>query len=191
MKEIKFYIPFEGFYNSIYDNCIDSVIESEIEDGYLTEDQATFNVNYSKIHEAMSEDIFDKIVEIFNDEYDLFTCNTYFKYDGLSSPKYYNYSTDKIMAICSDEVYLTIYNEFIDNEGFINWLNEASESKSGFHSFYEGIEEVKKEPAIFLEYLFKWFNLVEFRDRVIDFTCEDITEVIYNNLEVTDYTSIT
>jgi hypothetical protein len=182
MEAIKFYIPFEGFYYSIYDSLIDNVIESEIEEGYMTEEQSEY-ISYQPIFEAMSEHIFDKIVELFNDEFQLFTENTYFKYDGLYSPKYYNFETDKIKAICIPEVYLTIYNKFIINDEFVNFVNKASKSRDGFVSFYEGINEVKKEPAIFLEYLFKWFTLNEYRDETIQETCEDLTEIIYKNLE--------
>lgn len=182
MKTIKFYIPFGGFYNSIYDSVIDDVIKSEIDEGYITDEQSE-NINYQKIFEALSEHIFDNIVELFNDEFDLFTENTYFKYDGLYSPKYYNYSTDKIKAVCSKDVYITIYNKFIVNKSFVDWINEASKSRSGFVSFYEGIDEVKKEPSIFLEYLFRWFTLNEYRDEIVDQTCEEIHEIIYNNLE--------
>lgn len=182
METIKFYIPFEGFYNSIYESIIDHITECEIEEGYMTEEQF-LDIDYKPMFEAMSEDIFNKIVELFNDEFDLFTQNTYFKYDGLYSPKYYNFETDKIKAVCSKDVYLTIYNKFIFNESFINWVNEASKSRSGFTSFYEGINQVASEPAIFLEYVFQWFTLNEYRNEIIEQTCEDLTEIIYNNLE--------
>lgn len=182
MEAIKFYIPFEGFYNSIYDSIVDDVIDIEINEGYMTEEQAE-NIEYRPMYNEISEHIFDKIVELFNDEFDLFTENTYLKYDGLYSPKYYNFETDKLKAVCSKEVYLTIYNKFTINESFVNYVNEVSKSRDGFVSFYEGINEVKKQPSIFLEYLFQWFTLNEYRDEVITETCEDLTEIIYSNLE--------
>ena len=103
-------------------------------------------------------------------------------FEGLSSPKYYNYTTDKIKAIISPEIYLTILNKFENNNTFVNYVNKASKSRDGFASFYNGISEVKKESSIFLEYLFKWFVLSEFRDKVIENTTENINEVIYNNI---------
>tara|TARA_R110002153_G_scaffold242073_1_gene397265 strand:- start:300 stop:848 length:549 start_codon:yes stop_codon:yes gene_type:complete len=180
-KDIKFYIPFEGFYNSVYDSIIDAILESEISEGYLTEEQ-TENINYNNLHLKLSKHIFDCILELFNDEFDLFTHNNYITFDGLNSPKYYNYSTDKIKAIVSPEIYLTLLNKFEDNNVFIDYVNESSKSRSGFTSFYEGINEVKKESSIFLEYLFQWFTLSDFRDEVIEFTTQDIHEIIYNNI---------
>ena len=105
----------------------------------------------------MSEYIFDAIIESFNDEFDLFTDNGYVTFDGLYSPKYYNYSTDKIEAKISYNNYFRIYGKFIVDDNFNNYVNEASKSRDGFASFYEGIDEVVKEPEIFLEYLFQWF----------------------------------
>jgi len=180
-KYIKFYIPFEGFYYSIYDSIIDDILESEISEGYLTEEQAE-NINYTNLHLELSKHIFDCILELFNDEFNLFTDNNYITFEGLYSPKYYNFSTDKIKAIISTEIYLTLLNKFENNNSFINYVNEVSKSRDGFASFYEGINEVKKESSIFLEYLFQWFTLSEFRDYVIEYTTNEIQEIIYNNI---------
>lgn len=180
-ENIKFYIPFQGFYCSIYDSIIDSILESEISEGYMTEKQVE-NINYNNLHLELSNHIFDCILELFNDEFELFTDNNYITFEGLSSPKYYNYTTDKIKAIISPEIYLTILNKFENNNTFVNYVNKASKSRDGFASFYNGISEVKKESSIFLEYLFKWFVLSEFRDKVIENTTENINEVIYNNI---------
>ena len=72
--------------------------------------------------------------------------------------------------------------EFILNDEFIEYVNDASKSRDGFASFYEGIEQVSKEPSIFLEYLFQWFVLSKYRDEVIDKTYENLNEIIYENL---------
>ena len=176
---IKFYIPFEGFYNSIYDSEIEEIVNSEIEEGYIENDD---NIDYNIIYNKMSEHIFDNIEELFNDEFELFTENGFLKYDGLSSPKYYNYSTDKIKAICSPEIYLTIFNHFENNDEVIDYINKNSKSRDGFVSFYDGYNEVIKDPAIYLQYLFEWFVLNDYRDEVIEKSFDNISEIIYNNL---------
>lgn len=182
MEAIEFYIPFEGFYYSIYESMIDDIIDNEINDGYLKNDD---NIDYRNIFNAMSESIFDDIIEIFIDE--TFTsddnfCSTNIIYEGLSSPKYYNYSTDKLKSKISYNNYLLIYDKYITNESFIDYINEASKSRDGFTSFYEGVKEISKEPSIFLEYLFEWFVLNEYRDEIIDKTTDNLNEIIYNNI---------
>jgi hypothetical protein len=180
-KDIKFYIPFEGFYCSVYDSIINGIIENEISEGYLTEEE-TEKIDYTNLHTELSKHIFDCILELFNDQFDLFTDNDYITFEGLYSPKYYNYSTDKIKAIVSPEIYLTLLNKFENNNSFVNYVNEVSKSRDGFASFYEGINQVKKEPSVFLEYLFQWFTLSEYRNEVLEFTTNDIHEIIYNNI---------
>lgn len=179
MSTIKFYIPFEGFYNSIYDSMVDDIVESEIEEDYMLNDD---DIDYRLIFKEMSRSIFNDIIELFNDEFDLFTDNDYITYEGLHSPKYYNFSTDKIKAVIKYNNYSKIYGEFILNDEFVEYVNEASRSRDGFTSFYEGINEVSKDPSIFLEYLFQWFVLNTNRDEVIEKTYENLNEIIYNNI---------
>ena len=179
MSTIKFYIPFDGFYGSIYESMVDDVVYNEIEDGYMLNDD---DVDYKHIFNDMSRSIFDDILELFNDEFDLFRSNDYITYDGLYSPKYYNFETDKIKATIEYNNYSKIYGEFILNDEFIEYVNDASKSRDGFASFYQGIEQVSKEPSIFLEYLFQWFVLSKYRDEVIDKTYENLNEIIYENL---------
>jgi len=185
MEDIKFYIPFEGFYNSIYDNMIDDIINSEIEEGCLTEKQVD-KIEYTPIFESMSQSIFDDIIELFIDETFGIVgndfCSTKIIYEGLHSPKYYNYSTDKLEAKIAYNDFSIIYGKYITNDTFVNYVNEASKSRDGFASFYEGINQVASEPTIFLEYLFQWFVLNEYREEIIDKTTDNLSEIIYNNL---------
>lgn len=180
MEDIKFYIPFEGFYYSIYESILDDIINNEIQEGYLKNDD---DINYKNIFEAMAQSIFDDIIEIFIDETDINSLNSSdIIYEGLSSPTYYNYSTDKLMSKICYNNYKLIWDKYIINKDFVNYVNEASKSRDGFISFYEGINQVASEPAIFLEYLFQWFVLNECRDEIIDKTTDNLHEIIYNNL---------
>jgi len=181
METINFYMTFDGFYNSIYESIIDNVINSDIESGHLTEDQA-LNINYKPIYLALSENIFDCIEEVFNDEYSLFTENGFLNFDGLSSPKFYNFSTDKIEASISYDNYLVVYNYFIKHEDFLSYVDENAQSRPGFHSFYNGIDEVKKDPSIFMTYIFKFIHS-ELYDEIIQQSTDLAHEIILNNLE--------
>ncbi len=179
MNTIKFYIPFEGFYGSVYDSMVDDIVDGQIEEGdILNED----DIDYKHIFNEMSRSIFYDITELFNDEFDIFSSNDYITYDGLHSPRYYNFETDKIKATIDYDNYSKIYGEFILNDEFIEYVNDASKSRDGFASFYEGIEEVSKEPSIFLEYLFQWFVLSKYREEVIYRTYENLNEIICENL---------
>ena len=173
-NNIKFYILFEGFYDSVYDSIIDDIIESEISEGKLTEEE-TEKIDYTNLHLELSKHIFDCILELFNNEFDLFTDNDYITFDGLYSPNDYHYSTDKIKAIISPEIYLTLLNKFGNNNSLINFCS----NRRG--DLFE-MNQIKKESSIFLEYLFRWFTLSEYRSEVIEFTTNNIHEIIYSNI---------
>jgi hypothetical protein len=85
MEDIKFYIPFEGFYYSVYEGMVDDIINNEIEEGYLKNDD---NINYKGIFEVMAKSIFDDIIEIFIDETDINSLNSSnIIYDGIKFAK--------------------------------------------------------------------------------------------------------
>ena len=70
----------------------------------------------------------------------MFTDNDYITFDGLSSPKYYNYSTDKIKAIISPEIYLTILNKF---ENYTSQRNFAiDQAKNNWILFIDADERL-------------------------------------------------
>lgn len=176
METIKFYIPFQGFYDSIFTAIVDDVIEDEIMEGYITAEQ---DIDYKTIYEDMAEHIFNSIVETVDDEY---YTNFLISYEGLDSPRYYNFRTDKLKASCSEDTYKSILEEFKDNDELMEFIDEASISRDGFTSFYEGYEEVIKEPSIYLEYLFQWLVFVKLEEEILNECMDCIRETIYNNI---------
>lgn len=173
---IQFKINFGGFYWSHYSEAMDHTIEREINEGYMVDDS---KVNYQKIHEAMAEDIHDKTENYINDLIHYFSINL--KYVELVSPKYYNYSTDVIISEISEEDYKTIFEYYNGSVDFVEYVNEHSKSYDGFISHYVGIDEVRKEPSIFMEYLFNYLIKLD-GDQYLYATLDNLTETIYNNL---------
>lgn len=169
MKGIQFNINFGGFYCSIYSEIIDSIIASEIEEGYIKNDD---DINYNHLYKSVSEKILENI------EYNYLDYNLDFI--GLSSPKYYNYTTDKIIASINEEDYNEVSKKFLSDKLFISYANETSKSYDGFISFYNGIEEIKKEPSILMEYIFNF--IINNEDDFVYYASEDINEVVYSNL---------
>lgn len=60
---------------------------------------------------------------------------------GIDSPRYYNYRTDKIIAYVEkhDEVILM---KFINDDEFNEWANPQLQDRSGFISYYDGIDDL-------------------------------------------------
>jgi hypothetical protein len=106
---------------------------------------------------------------------------------GLDSPRYYNYRTDNITAKVLPDVvkYLMTYI----NDEFKEWANPQLTSCSGFHSFYNGIDDLIErsedeynDKAILLGMICNY--LIE----VMEIN-EDIHELEYDIIELTDKTT--
>ncbi len=106
---------------------------------------------------------------------------------GLDSPRYYNYRTDNIMAKVLPDVvkYLMTYI----NDEFKEWANPQLTSCSGFHSLYNGIDDLierskddDNDKAILLGMVCNY--LIEVME-----VNEDIHELEYDIIELTDKTT--
>ena len=106
---------------------------------------------------------------------------------GLDSPRYYNYRTDNIIAKVLPDVVEHLMT-YINNE-FKECANPQLTSCSGFHSFYNGIDDLieqskddDNDKAILLgmvcNYLIKVMEVNE-----------DIYELEYDIIELTDKTT--
>jgi len=60
---------------------------------------------------------------------------------GLDSPKYYNYRTDRIVAYVDKDDMGYLMN-FVNDDDFLMWANPKLQSRSGFISFYNGIDDL-------------------------------------------------
>ena len=103
---------------------------------------------------------------------------------GLDSPRYYNYRTDVILAKILPDVaqHLTTYI----NDEFKEWANPQLTSCSGFHSFYNGIDDLIEraendddDKAILLGMVCNY--LIELNE-----VNEDIYELEYDIIELND-----
>ena len=106
---------------------------------------------------------------------------------GSDSPRYYNYRTDNIMAKVLPDVAQHLITYI--NDEFKKWANPQLTSCSGFHSFYNGIDDLieraKKDDddmAILLGMICNY--LIEVMG-----VNEDIYELEYDIIELTDKTT--
>lgn len=189
-SKTEFMLDFGGFYHSIHSNVLDSELEYMIDaneerqlgsEEEINED----NVDWKKTHENYAKNY----LESFNN---LLGMNL--EYIDLWSPDYYNFQTDKIVCAIDPIAYDDIQNAYCNDNDFVNWLNEASKSRSGFHSFYSGIDEVKKEPSILMEYIFRYiiwhdgaepYDSEELKDEIIEnLVCNGGVEIYFNEKEI-------
>ena len=173
LNKTRFLIDFGGFYHSIHSDEIDHRIESfEIDED---------KVNYKETCNSYCIEFIDSI----NDMLEL-----NLKFIQIDSPKFYNFTTDKIEAEINENDFNKLKDTYlIDketqnyiwwNKEFVDYVNENSKSYDGFKSFYNGFNEVIKEDEILLQYMFNYI-LKEYADEIENYIFEMDFEIIENN----------
>ena len=82
---------------------------------------------------------------------------------------------------------------YCNDKDFVKWLNDVSRSRDGFHSFCSGIENVKQEPSILMEYIFQYiiwhdgsepYDSEELQAEILEnITCNGGAEIYFNEIE--------
>lgn len=171
-KTIKFNLDFGGFYESFHIDMIERSIACYFdEDGEGLEyndlfDNPNFNEDDIDFH-AMQLDYAKQWFDLY---YNKVFPHGYFA--GIESPKYYNFETDKIVVEISESKVHDIIMESCSNYDIRDFIDEQSQSYDGFYSYYEGFDNVKKNPAVFMTYYTRYLS--ELHQDQIDCFYEDI-----------------
>lgn len=170
-------INFGGFYHSIHSDRIDSLIEMNLEWGEDLQQDGFDTVNWRETYIDYSK----QYVEMLNEELYL-----NLSFVGLNSPKFYNYTTDKIVAKVNKEDEKTLL-EYTYNDDFLEWANPRLTSCSGFHSFYDGIKGLLKkskqdetDKEVLLGLIVDWLIT---KENINDYVYDLYFEIIYNELQ--------
>ena len=126
-------IAFGGFYESRHDAIIENQTEFWFE---CKDDDNTDYVDFfdwNAIHQSYMVNYVDKFKSYILDEYKI---SIRFVDLKLDSPKYYNYSTDQIECTVKDSEINLLNNTLLKDQKFLDYLKQATQSYSGYHSFY-------------------------------------------------------
>lgn len=140
------YLPvFYGFYGSVWD---EPDFEGEAEHYNLPENFPFYDyVNYSDYKQELSK----KFVNAVQSELKEYITEATF--NNIDSPKYYNFTNDKIdvtVTINKKLIKKFIYNNL---EAFEQYLKDHHKSRDGFNSFYSHtFEDWKRYTANFTDY---------------------------------------
>jgi len=163
LNKTRFLIDFGGFYHSIHSDLIDNRIEC-------------FEIDEDKVN--YKETCNNYCIEFINSINDMLGLNL--KFIKIDSPKFYNYSTDKIEAEINENDFNKLKDTYLNSSEFVDYVNENSKSCSGFISFYNGFNEVIKEDEVLLQYMFDYI-LKEYADEIENYIFEMDFEIIENN----------
>lgn len=145
-------VNFGGFYESTHDYIVERAVAYTIEKG-VDEDGAIdyevlANVPYETWKEAQNEYSKCWLDYILNNELD-----TSFEFEGIDSPRFYNYSTDVIIARYSEEDFKKVL-EYIERESLNSKVDEhikrLTTDSSGYVPFYNE-DELREDNALYLQ----------------------------------------
>lgn len=135
-------IPFTGFYESWYSYELNNVEEQEVEhfcekNEYIDKDWLANEMwRFQDISKAEAV-ICPEYVEAFNDFiFETFDLQLGLTFSDMSSPKEYNFTTDRIFAHISDEAMCTLFNRVQEYGLLEKTIKQRFTSRDGFISFY-------------------------------------------------------
>ena len=147
MKKLESTIPFDGFYNSYISSDIEHQIGQQIEwdsDIYdLNEDEQQIlwdnylSVNRVSFYNEIAEHYTDLYIDALNERLEGFTLNA--KFNLLTSPREYNFETDRIFIDIERDHAIDFIKYIIKNykKELENKIKERFTSRSGFWSHYK------------------------------------------------------
>ena len=147
MNKLESTIPFDGFYESFISADIDHQIGQQIEwdsDIYdLNEDEQQIlwdnylSVNRSYFYNQIAEDYTNFYIDALNEKLEGFKLKA--KFNLLTSPREYNFETDRIFIDIEKNHAIDFIKYIIKNykKELENKIKERFTSRSGFNSFYK------------------------------------------------------
>lgn len=166
-------IPFSGFYNSIHDSELDYQLNNRLFTDYIAgfyNNDNLSNYAYDAIDwQNLYIEYASKYVYFFASQFEL-----NIKFESLSSPREYNFTTDRIFCTINDSEIMRMWRE-TKPEVMINQVKSMFTSYDGFHSHYSNdFNEWKNSP---LEYdnnelyclLLAWVNTNYDSDKLDNF----------------------
>lgn len=204
MKKIEIELPFWGFYESIHDQFIDDAIENGFNYDYDTGeeielgdefDTARWNadIDWEKIQRGYAK----AYTEEFGDRFDL-----ELEFVEMTSPKYYNFSTDRIFAKVPIGQINRIRKEVEAHPEYPEYIRERYTDRDGFWSNFpsdykdEGWTAEELQPVqyctileFYLEYIeqdedWQGFLMDDFRSNGgMDNLVDDAVEAVKKEME--------
>lgn len=133
---VKIQIPFSGFYESIHGgegSNIDRALEDGFNYDYETQEEKEvpdiWGADYD--YKAIELEYCKNYVEAFGDKFELTLT-----FDEMTSPREYNFSTDRIFCLIPREQIDKIRKEVEKHEKYSAYIKDRFTSYDGFMSFY-------------------------------------------------------
>ena len=175
-------IAFGGFYNSIHDDNIEWACESYFSDdnGVCDWNIILDSVDFKKIRGVYIDLYCDLFSDWLKENYNL---AIKFKNISLSSPREYNFETDKILCDITHDENESLIKALQSNTKFLDWLKDRTQSRSGFISFYSYDDAMRNKNDMFSVYALEYLSSeYEHSDFISDYDRVSGYDVLYSEM---------
>lgn len=155
-KILKTNISFGGFYHSQHSELIDHRIEMYLHEGIITRWE---DINYKETEEAYIHDYCYELSEYILNHYEI---DIDFKKLSLHSPREYNFETDSIDCEVDKLQASKLNAYFLNDQDFIEYLNERTKSYDGYRSFYTFEQAKNNKDDMLIRYVLEYICMGEF-----------------------------
>jgi len=155
-KILKTNISFGGFYHSQHSELIDHRIEMYENEGYINSWE---DINYKETYEDYIIDYCNELSEFILEEYEI---DIDFKNLSLYSPRFYNFETDSIDCEVDKLQASKLNAYFLNDQDFIEYLNERTKSYDGYRSFYTFEQAKNNKDDMLIRYVLEYICMGEF-----------------------------
>lgn len=170
MKKIEIELPFSGFYESLHDQNLEDAIEQHFSYDYETGEDKELGDDYDQARWDADIDwgeIYKNYAKAYTEEFGR-EFGLDLEFVDLVSPKYYNFSTDRIFANVPLEQINKIRKEVEAHEEYADFIKERYTSYDGFSSNFSN--DSKDE-----EWTKEELEPVQYRS-ILDFWIEKISD---------------
>jgi hypothetical protein len=181
-ETIKTTINFGGFYNSIHDDNIEWACESYFSDdnGNCNWDIILDNVDFKKLRGVYIDLYCDLFSDWLKENYKV---DIKFKNISLSSPREYNFETDKIICDIDIMENESLIRTMKAKPAFLDWVKDRTKSRSGFISFYDFDDVMNDKNEIFSVYALEYLaSEYEHSDFISDYDRASGYDVLYSEM---------
>lgn len=120
-------IPFSGFYESIHNSLIDDEIDYFFDNNAKLGERLRDSINWHDLLNEYAKGYAESVAHEFNIK---------MQFESLTSPKYYNFQTDRIFCEISESEVKRIFSE-TDKHVLTETAKSMFTSRDGFNSFYD------------------------------------------------------
>ena len=200
MNKLESTIPFDGFYESFISADIDCQIGQQIEwdcdiyDLNESEEEILYNnylsVNTSYFYNEIAENYTNFYIDALNERLEGFTLKATYKF--FTSPREYNFSTDRIFIEIEENHAIDFIKYIIKNykKELEKKIQDRFTSRSGFISSYKNsldlwIDDYSEWDCNMIGTCFELFDLEEedINYSLREYLTETINENLYNTLD--------